>query len=88
MQPQGRYRPGCGKILSFGLIKIPHGQEDEIGKVKFENLSRFSAVYPEYRYVFVGDSGQADALTAQLMVTKESTEGTSRVVTTFIHNLR
>ena len=56
--------------------------------MKFENFARFSEVYPEYRYVFVGDSGQADALTAQLMVTQGSTEGTSRVVTTFIHDLR
>jgi hypothetical protein len=68
--------------------EIPHGEEDKIGQVKFENFSRFSSVYPEYRYVFVGDSGQADALTAQLMVTEGSTEGTSRVVTTFIHDLR
>jgi hypothetical protein len=66
----------------------PHDQEDEIGRVKFKNFLRFSAVYPEYRYVFVGDSGQADALAAQLMVTTESTEETSRVVTTFIHDLR
>jgi len=68
--------------------KIPHGQEEKIGEVKFENFSRFSEVYPEYHYVFVGDSGQADALTAQLMVTRASPEGTSRVVTTFIHDLR
>jgi hypothetical protein len=65
----------------------PHDQEDEIGWVKFKNFSRFSAVYPQYRYVFVGDSGQADALTAQLIVTTELTEETSRVVTTFIHDL-
>jgi hypothetical protein len=58
--------------------KIPHGQEEKIGEVKFENFSRFSEVYPEYRYVFVGDSGQADALTAQLMATKALPEGTSR----------
>jgi hypothetical protein len=63
--------------------EVPHGQEDKIGVVKFENFSRFSTTYPEYRYVFVGDSGQADALTAQLMITKGS-----RVVTTFIHDLR
>lgn len=68
--------------------KIPHSQEDEIGKVKFMNFEKFSKVYPEYRYVFVGDSGQADALTAQMMVTKESTEDASRVITTFIHDLR
>jgi len=67
--------------------EIPHGQEDKIGRVKFANFSQFAEVYPEYRFVFVGDSGQADALTAQLMVTGNSTEA-SRVLTTFIHDLR
>jgi len=64
--------------------KVPHDQEDKIGRVKFENFSVFSIVYPEYRFVFIGDSGQADALTAQLMSSEKSCEGTSRVVTTFI----
>lgn len=68
--------------------EIPHGREDEIGRVKFKNFGKFAEVYPEYRYVFVGDSGQADALTARLMVTEGSLEGSSRVVTTFIHDLR
>jgi hypothetical protein len=68
--------------------KIDLDQEDAIGRVKFTNFGNFSSVYPEYRYVFVGDSGQADALTAGLMVTKTSLEGTARVVTTFIHDLR
>lgn len=66
---------------------IPHGQEDEIGRVKFSNFINFAEVYPEYRFVFVGDAGQADALTAQLMVTQNSPEG-SRVLTTFIHDIR
>ncbi|MEK6406485.1 MAG: hypothetical protein AABN34_05935 [Acidobacteriota bacterium] len=68
--------------------KIPHGQEDKIGKVKFSNFTEFARVYPEYRFVFVGDSGQADALTAQLMVTQNSTDEASRVLTTFIHDIR
>ncbi|HXU35856.1 MAG TPA: hypothetical protein VN937_05790 [Blastocatellia bacterium] len=66
---------------------VPHGQEDEIGRVKFSNFLKFAEVYPEYRFVFIGDAGQADALTAQLMVTQNSTE-TSRVLTTFIHDIR
>lgn len=66
--------------------EIPHDQEEKIGEVKFKNFSSFSELYPEYRYVFVGDSGQADALTAQRMLTKAS-KGTTRVVATFIHNL-
>ena len=68
--------------------EVPHGQEDAIGTVKFKNFGKFATVYPEYRYVFVGDSGQADALTAHLMVTETSGEGSARVVTTFIHDLR
>jgi len=69
------------------LCDIPHGQEDEIGRVKFSNFLNFAEVYPEYSFVFVGDAGQADALTAQLMVTQTSTEA-SRVLTTFIHDIR
>jgi hypothetical protein len=65
-----------------------HDQEDGIGRVKFANFCNFSDVYPEYRYVFVGDSGQADALTAGLMVTRTAPKGTTRVATTFIHNLQ
>ena len=38
--------------------------------------------------MFVGDSGQADALTAQLLTNGLMAEGTSRPLTTFIHDLR
>ncbi|MCC6326084.1 MAG: hypothetical protein L3J18_15105 [Candidatus Brocadia sp.] len=68
--------------------KIPHGQENKIGEVKFMNFEKFSKVYPEYRYVFAGDSGQADALTAQKMITSEPAGEAARVITTFIHDLR
>jgi hypothetical protein len=65
---------------------IPDGKEREIGEVKFRNFLNFSEVYPEYRFVFVGDSGQADALTARLMLDGPA-QGTARVVTTFIHDI-
>jgi len=74
--------------LDHVLSEIPHGQEDQVGIVKFKNFGYFSIIYPEYRYVFVGDSGQADALTAQLMLNGELAEGSARVITTFIHNLK
>jgi hypothetical protein len=73
------------KELDLLSDEIPHGKEAEIGIEKFKKFMNFAAVYPEYGYVFVGDSGQADALTAQRMLT---TEGSSRVITTFIHDLR
>ena len=72
-------------LTSFPWKELPHGQEDKIGEVKFENFITFAKCYPEYRYVFVGDSGQADALTAQKMMTEASGDG---VIATFIHDLR
>lgn len=64
-----------------------HYEEDEIGRVKFANFAAYSQIYPEYHFVFVGDSGQADALTAAKMVSDTAVAGTDRVLTTFIHDL-
>ena len=60
--------------------------ERAIGEVKYLNFKRYAAAYPEYRFVFFGDSGQADALTADLMLDDE--ELSARVLATFIHDLR
>ena len=68
--------------------RVPFEKEDEIGEVKFANCQQFCAVFPEYQYVFVGDSGQADALTAQLLTNGLMAAGTARPITTFIHDLR
>jgi hypothetical protein len=68
--------------------RVPFKKEDEIGQVKFANCQQFCAVFPEYQYVFVGDSGQADALTAQLLTNGVMAEETVRPVATFIHDLR
>lgn len=68
--------------LDDALHDLPDGNEQEIAHVKFRNFSRYAQVYPEYRHVFVGDSGQADALTARLML-----KGPAPVITTFIHDL-
>jgi hypothetical protein len=68
--------------------RVPFDDEDEIGETKFANCQDFSAVFPEYRYVFVGDSGQADALTAQLLTKGTLSPHATNPVTTFIHDLR
>jgi hypothetical protein len=70
------------------MERSPYQPEDEIGETKFANTMQFAAAFPEYRYVFVGDSGQADALTAQLLTKGKLAEGTSPPITTFIHDLR
>lgn len=65
-------------------------EENQIGLVKYANFLSFAEVYPEYGYVFVGDSGQADALTARLMITEDLDlpKETPRAITTFIHDIR
>jgi hypothetical protein len=81
--PAAWWRDALGSLPAL-LPNFEH-LEREIGRVKFNNFKRFAKVYPEYRFVFFGDSGQADALTAALMVADE--HASSRVVTTFIHDL-
>jgi hypothetical protein len=81
--PEAWWRGALGSVPAL-LPDFEH-LEREIGRVKFNNFKRFAKVYPEYRFVFFGDSGQADALTAALMVADE--HASSRVVTTFIHDL-
>ena len=68
--------------------RVPFKDEDKIGQVKFANCQQFCAVFPEYQYVFVGDSGQADALTAQLLTNGEMAAGAARPIASFIHDLR
>jgi hypothetical protein len=36
---------------------------------KYENFLKFQQLYPEYKYIFVGDNGQGDVLAAQKMLT-------------------
>jgi hypothetical protein len=67
--------------------RVGDDHEVAIGDVKFENFKRFARAYPRYTHVFLGDAGQADAITARRMVT-EQYEGADRVLTTFVHDLR
>lgn len=74
-------------VFNRVIARLPVNNENRIGQVKFANCQHFAAVYPEYRYVFVGDSGQGDPLTAQLLTQGVPATGTSLPITTFIHDL-
>lgn len=51
--------------------------------LKLENFTRFASLYPEFKFVFFGDSGQGDALLASklLQIFPE------QVLGTFIHDV-
>jgi phosphatidate phosphatase APP1 len=51
--------------------------------LKLENFTRFAALYPEFQFVFFGDSGQGDALLASNLLHAFP----NRVLGTFIHDV-
>ncbi|ETN18448.1 hypothetical protein F442_17478 [Phytophthora nicotianae P10297] len=56
---------------------------EKIANLKLDNFSRFAALFPEFKFVFFGDSGQGDALLASRLL-KSCPE---QVLATFIHNV-
>ncbi|CAH0476658.1 unnamed protein product [Peronospora belbahrii] len=56
---------------------------EKIANLKMDNFSRFAALFPEFKFVFFGDSGQGDALLASRLL-KNYPE---QVLGTFIHNV-
>ncbi|GLD98646.1 hypothetical protein PINS_up007363 [Pythium insidiosum] len=55
----------------------------KIADVKMENFRRFASLFPEFKFVFFGDSGQGDALLASRLL--QSCE--QQVLATFIHDV-
>lgn len=51
--------------------------------MKLENFTRFASLFPEFKFVFFGDSGQGDAFLASLLLEKFPTQ----VLGTFIHDV-
>ncbi|TMW66427.1 hypothetical protein Poli38472_004192 [Pythium oligandrum] len=55
----------------------------KIAEVKLENFTRFAALFPEFNFVFFGDSGQGDALLASRLLESFPMQ----VLGTFIHDV-
>ncbi len=56
----------------------------EIARRKVENFARHQELFPEQRYVFIGDSGQGDAIAAHTM----RADHAERACATFIHDVK
>lgn len=54
-----------------------------IYSLKMENFTRFASLYPEFKFVFFGDSGQGDALLASKLLQAFP----DQVLGTFIHDV-
>ncbi|TYZ67200.1 hypothetical protein PybrP1_005613 [[Pythium] brassicae (nom. inval.)] len=55
----------------------------KIASMKMENFTRFASLYPEFSFVFFGDSGQGDALLASKLLQAFP----EQVLGTFIHDV-
>merc|ERR1712232_611666 len=53
-----------------------------VGRRKVASFLTYAKLYPEYRFVFVGDNGQADVLTAEMMA-----QSSCNVLGSFIHEV-
>lgn len=63
-------------------IKMFTGDYGPLAAKKVDNWLQYAALYPEFEYVFIGDNGQGDVLTAETML--KSNVG-DRVEAVFIH---
>lgn len=68
-------------VLSGGFLSLR--SHDSMADKKLENLEHYSAIYPEYDLVFIGDSGQGDPLVGAAMF--ERFPQTAKAV--FIHDV-
>lgn len=73
-----------GSLLSSTRSTIPLvGDMRHIAEKKFKSFMEYSSIYPEAKFVFVGDNGQGDVQTAQMMRDRLP----DRVLAAFIHDV-
>lgn len=72
------YREGslyCMPVLLAGdlsSMKIVMGDYDGVAKKKAKNFSEYRQIYPEFKFVFIGDNGQGDVVAGHAMKEKFS----------------
>eukprot|EP00924_Labyrinthula_sp_SR-Ha-C_P006586 maker-scaffold_38-snap-gene-2.30-mRNA-1 protein AED:0.26 eAED:0.28 QI:0/0/0/1/1/1/4/0/967 len=58
--------------LSSGQAFMLHGDLEPMANKKLQNYNEYSALYPEFTCIFIGDNGQADVRAAELMFRQEN----------------
>jgi hypothetical protein len=69
------------KVLTGELGSVITNQR--IAEKKYERFVEYSTIFPEYRFVFCGDSGQGDAIAGRMMMEHPGT----RMLAVFIHDV-
>ena len=69
-----------GGNFMFGKTSEP------LAEKKFENFKEYQALYPEFSYILLGDNGQGDVRTSEMIMTEESLR--NHLLRTYIHQVQ
>jgi hypothetical protein len=70
--------------LEAGGAFMWNNDMEPLAKQKFKNFMEYYRVYPEFNYIFIGDNGQGDVRTAEMMI--EALPG--RVERVYVHRVQ
>lgn len=59
----------------------------KMGNTKFQSIMRFVKLFPEYKFIFIGDSGQGDLICAYLIQQERLKNPQFPVMCSLIHNI-
>lgn len=72
----------------LGSVKSMWGDFSPMAMKKLRNFEEYRCLYPEYKFIFIGDNGQGDAITGQQMCSRGGVgdgDGDGSVIAVFIH---
>ena len=70
--------------LGAGIAMMGGGNLGPTAAKKYENFAAYASLYPEYKFLFIGDNGQADVAAAELMA--DAFKG--RIEAVYIHQVK
>ena len=75
--------------LEAGRQYMVRGNIEPVAQKKYSNLKEFLAIYPEYSCMYVGDNGQGDVRTAEMMFEDaENNQLSSTIERCYIHQVQ
>ena len=60
---------------------------NDMAKTKFISIIKYTTVYPEFKFIFIGDSGQGDMICAYHIYRHKKKNSNFAVKASFIHNI-
>lgn len=69
--------------LDTGSKFMVKGDIEALAMKKFENFKEYFAIYPEYKCIFIGDNGQGDLRTAEMILNDKSYK--DNMIRVYIH---